>query len=267
MADTVKRLTVPRFVALKAQQQKISMLTAYDHCFASLVDEAGVDGILVGDSISMVVQGHETTLPVTLDQIIYHAEMVGRAVRRALVVVDIPFPYYHLGTEKAVEHASRILKETRCQAVKLEGGVDQARTIAALTTAGIPVMAHVGLRPQSVHQMGGYRVQRDEAALLEDAQAAEQAGAFAVVLECIPAAIAERVSAALTIPTIGIGAGRGCDGQVLVLHDMLGLTSGYVPRFVKQYIKLKSVVQDAIGRYCEDVRRGRFPADENSYRG
>ena len=177
---------------------------------------------------------------------IYHAEMVGRAVQQALVVVDMPFPTFHLGPYKAVENAGRILKETRCQAVKLEGGAQQAEVIAALVSAGIPVMAHCGLRPQSVHQLGGYKVQRDEATLLADAKAAEAAGAFAVVLECIPAELAAKVTAAVHIPTIGIGAGAGCDGQMLVTHDLLGLTSGYVPRFVKAYADLKGMITGAV---------------------
>jgi 3-methyl-2-oxobutanoate hydroxymethyltransferase len=258
-------MTVPEFVALKAAGRKITMLTAYDHTMAGLVDACGVEGILVGDSLAMVVQGHETTLPVTLDEMIYHAEMVGRAVRHALVVVDLPFPSYHVGRDKAVENAGRILKETRCQAVKLEGGVEQAEVIAALVSAGIPVMAHCGLRPQSVHQLGGYKVQRDEARLMADAKAAEEAGAFSIVLECIPGALASKITAALGIPTIGIGAGAGCDGQVLVTNDLLGLTSGYVPRFVKAYADLKKTIGDAITRFRDDVRDSRFPGDEQSY--
>ncbi len=220
MPADVRQLTAPQFTALKAAGRKISMLTAYDFATAQLVDAAGVEGILVGDSLAMVVQGRENTLPVTLDQMIYHAEMVGRAVRRALVVVDLPFPSFHLGIHRAIESAARILKETRCQAVKLEGGVEQAEVIEGLVRAGIPVMAHCGLCPQSVHALGGYRMQRDEDRLLDDALAAQQAGAFAVVLECIPAAAAARITAKLQIPTIGIGAGAGCDGQVLVFHDL-----------------------------------------------
>src|SRR6188474_957121 len=185
MSARPHRLTVPEFAALKKAGRKISMLTAYDYGMAALLDGAGVDALLVGDSMSMVVQGHETTLPVTLDEMIYHAEMVGRAVRHALVVVDMPFPSYHLGPYKAVENAGRILKETRCQAVKLEGGAAQAETIRTLVSAGIPVMAHCGLRPQNIHQLGSYKVQRDEQQLLADALAAQDAGAFAVVLECI----------------------------------------------------------------------------------
>jgi 3-methyl-2-oxobutanoate hydroxymethyltransferase len=251
---------------MKGRRQKISMLTAYDFPMAQLLDRAGVDSILVGDSLSMVVQGHETTLRVTLDEIIYHAEIVGRAVRRALVVVDMPFPTAYVGTHQAVASAARILKETECQAVKLEGGAEQAEVIAALTAAGIPVMAHVGLRPQSVHQMGGYRVQRDEASLLADARSAEQAGAFSIVLECIPQSLAAKITAALEIPTIGIGAGIDCDGQVLVVNDLLGLTSGYVPRFVREYADLSETVQRAVRQYCEDVRNGSFPGEEQSFR-
>jgi 3-methyl-2-oxobutanoate hydroxymethyltransferase len=259
------RITVPSFTALKGSGRKISMVTAYDYPFARLVDEAGVEGVLVGDSMSMVVQGHDNTLPVTLDEMIYHAEMVGRAVDRALVVVDMPFPSYHLGAHKAIENAGRILKETRCQAVKLEGGADQADTIAALASAGIPVMAHCGLRPQNVHQLGGYRVQRDEAALMNDARAAAEAGAFAIVLECIPASVARMITEAVAIPTIGIGAGAQCDGQVLVLHDVLGLSSDYMPRFVKSYADLKSTVVGAVRAFRDDVRGGTFPGREHVY--
>jgi 3-methyl-2-oxobutanoate hydroxymethyltransferase len=259
------RLTVPAFVARKQNRPKLTMLTAYDFPFASLVDAAGIDAILVGDSLSMVVQGHDTTLPVTLDEIIYHAEIVGRAVKRALVIVDMPFPTNYLGVHKAIESAGRILKETRCQAVKLEGGADQTDVIAGLTAAGIPVMAHVGLRPQSVHVMGGYKVQRDEQQLLRDALAAQHAGAFGIVLECIPAALAERITKELTIPTIGIGAGNSCDGQVLVLHDMLGLTAGRVPKFVKQYARMRSAVSDAVRCYITEVQSGEFPGSEQTF--
>jgi 3-methyl-2-oxobutanoate hydroxymethyltransferase len=265
MAKRPSRLTVPEFVALKGSR-KISMLTAYDFPTAALVDGAGVEAILVGDSMSMVVQGHETTLPVTLDEMIYHAEMVGRAVQHALTIVDLPFPTNHLGVHRAIENAGRILKETRCQAVKLEGGADQADVIAGLVSAGIPVMAHVGLRPQSVHQMGGYRVQRDGPRLLADAQAAENAGAFARVLECVPAPIAAEITQSVGIPTIGIGAGPACDGQVPVLHDLLGLTTGYVPKFVRQYANLQETITAAVARYRDDVRSGEFPGAENEFK-
>jgi 3-methyl-2-oxobutanoate hydroxymethyltransferase len=251
---------------MKAAGQKITMLTAYDYTMAGLLDAAGVEGILVGDSMSMVVQGHPNTLPVTLDEMIYHAEMVGRAVEHALVVVDMPFPSYHLGAFRAVESAGRILKETRCQAVKLEGGTDQVEVIAALVGAGIPVMAHCGLRPQNVHQLGGYKVQRDEEQLLADAAAAEQAGAFAMVLECIPSSIAAKITARSKIPTIGIGAGTPCDGQILVTNDLLGLTSGYVPRFVKAYADLQTVISQAVKQFREDVQTGRFPTPEQTFK-
>jgi 3-methyl-2-oxobutanoate hydroxymethyltransferase len=266
MTTEFSRITVPRFMAFKQAGHKIAMLTAYDYGMASLVDAAGIEGILVGDSMSMVVQGHPTTLPVTLDEMIYHAEMVGRAVQRALVVVDMPFPCGHLGSYQAVEAAGRILKETRCQAVKLEGGSEQREVIRALVSAGIPVMAHCGLRPQSVHQLGGYKVQRDAERLMADALAAEEAGAFAVVLECIPAELAGQISRRLSIPTIGIGAGAECDGQVLVLHDLLGLTPGSVPRFVRRYADLGQAVLQAVGQFRDDVRHGRFPGPEHTFR-
>jgi 3-methyl-2-oxobutanoate hydroxymethyltransferase len=254
-----RQMTVPQFSALKAAGRKITMLTAYDYPTAQCVDSAGIEGILVGDTLAMVVQGHPNTLPVTLDEMIYHAEMVGRGVRHALVVVDLPFPSFHLGVHRAIAAAGRILKETRCQAVKLEGGVAQGEVIAGLVGAGIPVMAHCGLRPQSIHQLGRFRAERDADRLLADAQAVEQAGAFAIVLECIPAAVAAQITAALTIPTIGIGAGAGCDGQILVFHDLLGLTGQRPPRHAKAYADLGNVVVDAVTRYRDEVRQGIFP--------
>ncbi|MGD9647671.1 MAG: 3-methyl-2-oxobutanoate hydroxymethyltransferase [Pirellulales bacterium] len=266
MTPQHQQITVPQFLGFKRAGHKICVVTAYDYPTAELVDAAGVDAVLVGDSLAMAVQGHASTLPVSLDEMIYHAEMVGRAVRRALVVVDMPFPSNHLGPYKAVESAGRILKETRCHAVKLEGGADQADVIKALVTAGIPVMAHCGLRPQSVHVLGGYKVQRDEAQLMADARAAEDAGAFAMVLECIPAEMATTISASVRIPTIGIGAGPGTDGQVLVINDLLGMTSGYVPRFVRAYADLKSTITDAVKHYCDDVRGGKFPGPEQTFR-
>jgi 3-methyl-2-oxobutanoate hydroxymethyltransferase len=259
------RITVPEFTGFKRDKRKISMVTAYDFAMAKLVDAAGIEGILVGDSMSMVVQGHDSTLPVTLDEMIYHAEMVGRAVEHALLIVDMPFPSFHLGTHRAIENAGRMLKETRCQAVKLEGGVEQAETIAGLVSAGIPVMAHCGLRPQSIHALGGYKVQRDQRELLADAKAAEKAGAFAIVLECIPRTIAKKITDSVAIPTIGIGAGADCDGQVLVLHDLLGITSGYMPRFVKAYADLKTEITRAVTRYRDEVRDGAFPDKEHGY--
>ena len=265
MVPDTAPITAPKFTAMKAAGHKITMLTAYDYAMAGLLDEAGVEGILVGDSLSMVVQGHATTLPVTLDEMIYHAEMVGRAVRRALLVVDMPFPSHHLGKYKAVAAAGRILKETRAKAVKLEGGAAQADVIGALVSAGIPVMAHVGLRPQSVNLLGGYKVQRDVEQLLADAQGAEAAGAFSIVLECIPESLAAQITRRVKIPTIGIGAGAGCDGQVLVVNDLLGITSGYVPKFVQPYANLKATIHDAVTRFRDDVRSGTFPGPEQTF--
>ena len=258
-------VTVPKFVSMKAAGHKITVVTAYDYTMASLLDSTGIEGILVGDSLSMVVQGHSNTLPVTLGQMIYHAEMVGRAVRHALVVVDLPFLTYQLGTRKAIASAGRVLKRTRCHAVKLEGGTAQAEIIAALVRAGIPVMAHMGLRPQAILQSGGYRIQRDRDQLLADAKAIEQAGAFSVVLECIPSDLAAEISGAIRIPTIGIGAGPGCDGQVLVLHDLLGLTPGRLPRHAKAYADLKTLAADAVSRYRDEVRAGQFPTAGQSF--
>lgn len=241
------------------------MLTAYDFGMARALDRAGADVLLVGDSLAMVVQGEDTTLPVTVDEMIYHARMVARAAQRAMVVVDMPFPENHLGPQHAVACAARLIKETGAQAVKLEGGADQAQVISAIVAAGIPVMGHVGLRPQSVHLMGGYRIERDGDKVLADALSAQNAGAFAVVLECIPAADAARVSAELAVPAIGIGAGPDCDGQVLVIHDLLGLTTGHVPAFVRPYARLGDEIQRAVGEWCGDVRSGRFPDADHSF--
>ncbi|MGQ9576639.1 MAG: 3-methyl-2-oxobutanoate hydroxymethyltransferase [Thermoguttaceae bacterium] len=265
MSAAEPQLTVPKFAAMKQSGRKITMLTAYDFTMASLLDAAGIDGILVGDSLANVVQGHANTLPVTLEQMIYHAEMVGRAVRHALVVVDLPFLSYQVGRRKAVANAGRILKQTRCQAVKLEGGAEMADVIAALVSAGIPVMAHLGLRPQAIHQLGSYSVQRDHQRLLADARAIQQAGAFSVILECIPADLAGQVTAALAIPTIGIGAGAACDGQILVVHDVLGLTAGRLPRHARAYADLKTLIAQAVTRWRDDVRTGAFPAPQESF--
>lgn len=259
-----RRITVPEFASMKGKQ-KITMLTAYDYPTARFLDQCGIEGILVGDSLSMVVQGHENTLPVTLDEMIYHAEIVGRAVEHALVVTDMPFPSYHLGVYKAIASAGEILKRTGCQAVKLEGGMEQAEVIAGLVSAGIPVMAHVGLRPQSVHQLGGYRVQRDADPLWADARAAADAGAFAIVLECIPGDLAKQITDTLPIPTIGIGAGPDCDGQILVVNDLLGLTEGRLPKHVRPYANLQEVVKQAVRHYQTDVQQGKFPGPEQTF--
>ena len=265
MSPPPRQMTVPKFAAMKSAGQKITMLTAYDYTMAALIDSAGIEGILVGDSLAMVVQGHSNTLPVTMDQMIYHAEMVGRAVQHALVVVDMPFLSYHTGAEKAIENAGRVLKETPCQAVKLEQGPEQAEITAALVSAGIPVMAHFGLLPQSIHQLGGYSVQRDRQRLLADAQAAEQAGAFSVLLECVSGEIAAEITASVSVPTIGIGAGAGCDGQILVIHDLLGLGTGRLPRHAKAYADLKTATVEAVTRYRDEVRSGAFPGPEQTF--
>jgi len=266
MATADAPMTVKRFLEMKSAGQKITMVTAYDYPMAWLADQAGIDGILVGDSLAMVVQGHETTLPATMEQMLYHAEMVCRAVRRALVVFDMPFMSYQLSVRDALKNAGRALKQTRCQAIKLECGPNQAELVGALVQAGIPVMAHLGLRPQSVLQMGGYTVQRNREQLLQESQAVEQAGAFAILLECIPADLAAEITASVRVPTIGIGAGPACDGQIQVLHDLLGLTLGRLPRHAKAYADLKTTIQQALAQYCQEVREGLFPSAEHSFR-
>lgn len=263
---TSSPMTVPKFLAAKGQGRKLAMVTAYDWLWAGICDAAGVDAILVGDSLGMVVQGHSSTLPVTLGQMIYHASLVTRGVQRALVVVDLPFMSYQVSPRQAVRNAGRILKQTNSAAVKLEGGVTQAATIRALANADIPVMAHVGMRPQSVRKLGSMgRVQRDPDRLLADAKAAEDAGAFALLLELIPGSVAETITKAVSIPTIGIGAGPHCDGQVLVLPDLLGLTDGFQPKFLKKYADLRTPAVAAISQYADDVRAGRFPAAEHTH--
>ncbi|MEZ5943987.1 MAG: 3-methyl-2-oxobutanoate hydroxymethyltransferase [Planctomycetaceae bacterium] len=260
-----RRMTVPDFVQAKSEGRRLAMLTAYDFLTASILDAAGVDSLLVGDSLGMVVQGRESTLPVTLEQMIYHGEMVARAAKRALVIVDLPFMTYQVSAKQAVRNAGRILKETGCAAVKLEGGEQQAKTIAALAACDLPVVAHVGMRPQSIRKYGRMSaIQRDEQQLLADAKAAEAAGAFAVVLELIPQSIAKQITEELSIPTIGIGAGPHCDGQVLVTPDMLGL-SGFKPRFVKQYADLQGAITSAATAYINDIRDGEFPGAEHSH--
>ena len=264
-SDSPKRVTTRSLQKTRRDGQSISMLTAYDYPTALALDEAGIDILLVGDSLAMVVQGHETTLPVTMDQMIYHAEMVGRAARRAMVVVDLPFPEGQLSVERSLHCGARVLKETKCHAVKLEGGAEQAERIEALVTAGIPVMAHVGLRPQNVLVDGGYRVQRDSETLVADAQAAEKAGAFCVLIECVPTDVGKLITDSVTVPTIGIGAGAETTGQVLVTNDLIGLTSGYLPKFVRQLADVKSTIQDAAKSYRESVQNGTFPGEDESF--
>lgn len=265
MSADRKPVTITTLLRMKKSGERISMLTAYDHTMATLLDQAGVDVLLVGDSLGMVVQGRTTTVPVTVRDMIYHGEMVARAAERALVVVDLPFPHGQLGINRTLEVSAKIMKKTGCQAIKLEGGAEQAETIHALVAAGIPVIAHVGLRPQSVHAVGGYKVQRDEDRIQEDALAAEQAGAFCVLMECVPRGVAGRITEKLKVPTIGIGAGAGCDGQVLVTNDLLGLTVGRVPKFVRQTADLASRVSQAVSDYNAAVRDGTFPGDSESF--
>jgi 3-methyl-2-oxobutanoate hydroxymethyltransferase len=262
----VRLVTVPDFLAARKRGVRLTMLTAYDYTMARLIDAAGVDGILVGDSLGMVIQGHEHSLGVTLGEVIYHTRLVARGVRRALLVADMPFLSFQVSPQQAVENAGRLVKEGGAHAVKLEGGVRSAAAIAAICSADIPVMGHVGMTPQSVRRFGGFRVQRDEARLLEDALATQQAGAFAVVTECVPAETACKITEALQIPTIGIGAGAGCDGQILVTHDMLGLFDDLRPRFVKQYADLGASVLRAVEEYCREVREGTFPSSEHTFR-
>ncbi len=259
------RVTTKTLQRMRQDGQPISMLTAYDFPTAEALDDAGVDVLLVGDSVAMVVQGHETTLPVTMDQMLYHAEMVGRAAKRALVVVDLPFPEGQLEINRSIEASARVLKETKCHAVKLEGGAEQASRIQAIVTAGIPVMAHVGLRPQNVHVEGGYRIKREAEQLIADAIAAEKAGAFAVLIECVPTPIGKAITEAISVPTIGIGAGPHVSGQVLVTHDMIGFNSGYLPKFVRQFSDVRGSIRQAAEDYCDAIRQGQFPGKEESF--
>jgi 3-methyl-2-oxobutanoate hydroxymethyltransferase len=266
MPTEVPPVTIPDFQTWKTQHRRIAVLTAYDFATARLLDAAGVDCLLVGDSLGTVIQGWETTLRVTIDQIIYHAEMVARAARHALVIADLPFLSYQVSPRQALRSAGRILKETNCQAVKLEGGRKMAATIKALVQAEIPVMSHVGLRPQAIRRMGGYRVQRSADEILDDVRAVADSGAFAVVLECIPRELAAKITAEVAIPTIGIGAGPHCDGQVLVVHDLLGLLDDFQPKFVRRYAELGQQVKTAVAAYVADVAEGRFPGDRESFR-
>jgi 3-methyl-2-oxobutanoate hydroxymethyltransferase len=263
------RITIPSLVARKKRGERIAMLTAYDFTFASIFDAADIDILLIGDSLGNVVQGQDTTLPVTLDEVVYHTRLVARGARRAMVVSDMPFGSYQISAEDAVRNACRCVKEGGAHAVKLEGGHAIAATIERIVAAEIPVMGHVGLTPQAIHRMGGHRVQgRDEtsrARVIRDAQAVEAAGAFAVVLEGVPADLAQEITPLLTIPTIGIGAGVHCDGQVLVMHDMLGLTD-WTPSFVKQYANLGSLASQAARNFAEEVANAKFPDAKHSYR-
>ncbi|QVL34937.1 3-methyl-2-oxobutanoate hydroxymethyltransferase [Telmatocola sphagniphila] len=259
-------MTVPDFLTAKKAGRKLSVLTAYDYTTGLLLDSSGVDALLVGDSLGMVMQGNDNPLAVTLEESLYHTRCVSRAARRALVIGDLPFLTYQTSAEQAIISAGRMLKEAGAQAVKLEGGIRCAEAIRRIVECDIPVMGHVGMTPQSVHAFGGFKVQRNEAKILEDALAVEQAGAFAVVLECIPSPLGEEITKKLTIPTIGIGAGPNCDGQVLVVQDMLGMFDEVRPKFVKRYADLGSAIRQAAEKFREEVRDGVFPSPEYSFK-
>lgn len=262
--------TAATFAAAKAKGVKLSMLTAYDYSTAKLEDESGINGILVGDSLGNVVLGYEDTVSVTMEDMIHHGAAVARGAKNALVVVDMPFMSYEVTVEEAVRNAGRLMKEGRAGAVKLEGGVRVAEQIRAIVKAGIPVMGHIGLTPQSINVFGGFKVQgkSEEAAraLLADAKAVEEAGAFAVVIEAVPAALAQMITDAVSIPTIGIGAGAGCDGQILVYQDMLGMFSDFTPKFVKRYANVGEVMREAFANYAAEVASGAFPTEEHTYK-
>ncbi len=264
-----KKVTINYFKKAKEEQQKLTMLTAYDYTMAQLIDRAGVDIILVGDSLGMVVQGNENTLSVTVEDIIYHTKAVKRGAKRAFVLSDMPFMSYHVSVEKAVENAGRIVKEAGADAVKIEGGKNVVDKIEAIIKAQIPVVGHLGLTPQSVNKFGGFNVQgkqlEDARQILEDAKLLEEVGVSAIVLEGIPELLAKEITAQLTISTIGIGAGKHCDGQVLVINDMLGMYSDFVPKFVKQYARFDNDIHRAIKEYTDEVQKGEFPTSEHSY--
>lgn len=266
---TIKRITTKSLALLKHKGIKISALTAYDFITAKLLDEAGIDIILVGDSLGNVFQGNDTTLPVTMDEMIYHTKAVSKGINRSMLVVDMPFMSYQLSTDEAFRNAGRIMKETSAGAVKLEGGKRVADAVRKITESGIPVMGHIGLTPQSIHLFGSYRErgkdEKEAQELIEDAKSVQEAGAFAIVLEKIPAKLGKRITESVDIPTIGIGAGPYCDGQILVTPDMLGLNVDFHPRFVRYYAELASMVTDAVKKYIQDIKDNKFPTEEESY--
>jgi 3-methyl-2-oxobutanoate hydroxymethyltransferase len=265
------RVTIHTLRQMKERGEKITVLTAYDATFARLLDEGGADVLLVGDSLGMVIQGHETTLPVTLDEMSYHCRAVARGARRAHVVGDLPFMTYQGSIEQGMISSGKLMKEGGCHSVKLEGGAVHAELVRRLVGAGIPVMGHIGLTPQSFHQLGGFKVQgrdpKGRERLIADARALEEAGVYAIVLEAIPADIAADITEAVSIPTIGIGAGLGCDGQVLVSYDMLGMDESFKPRFVRRFATLGQTIKDAVAGYVQEVRAGTFPSDAESFAG
>lgn len=267
--DDRRKVTTRRLTEMKQRGEKISMLTAYDYSSAKILDEAGLDCILVGDSASNVMAGNVTTLPITLDQMIYHAKSVMKGVNRALVIVDLPFGSYQGNSKEALASAIRIMKESHAEAVKMEGGAEIRESVERILSAGIPVMGHLGLTPQSINKFGTYNVRAREKQeadkLMADAKLLEELGCFAVVIEKVPAELASRVAGELTIPVIGIGAGGGCDGQVLVMHDMLGINRGFSPRFLRRYANIAEVMTDAVGQYIKDVKSGDFPNANEQY--
>ena len=266
----INKITTSAILKMKREGEKISMLTAYDYSTAAIMDESGVDMILIGDSLGMVVLGYDSTLPVTMEDMLHHTKPVSRAAKRAMVIADMPFMSYQVSAEEALRNAGRFMQEAGAHGVKLEGGEGVTDAVRKITSAGIPLVGHLGLTPQSVHQLGGYKVQgKDDAAarkLMEDARALEEAGAFSIVLECVPAPLAGEISRALTIPTIGIGAGVECDGQVLVINDILGMFEKFTPKFVKKYAELSKDIQTAVGEYIDEVKGGTFPGEEHSFR-
>lgn len=263
------KVTTAALRARKGTADRIAVLTAYDVVFARLADEAGIDVVLVGDSLGMVVQGERSTLAVTMDEMVYHSRIVSRGVRRAHLVADLPFMSYQASVEDGMHAAGRLLKEGRAEAVKLEGGVEVAELVHRLVRAGIPVMGHIGMTPQSVHQLGGFKVQgrtdAQRAQILDGARAVSEAGAYAIVIEAVPHVLAAEITRAVSVPTIGIGAGVHCDGQVMVMHDLLGLEPAWKPRFVRRYAEMGKAVGEAFAAYAADVRAGRFPAPEETY--
>ncbi len=264
-----KKLTIQDIVMMKQNGERISMLTAYDASFAGLIDAAGIDMVLVGDSLGMVLLGYDSTIPVTMEEMLHHCRAASRGVKRAVLVGDMPFMSYQVSESEAITNAGRFLKEAGCDAVKLEGGTEVCGTVKAIVKAGIPVMGHIGLTPQTASQLGGYKVQGRNAdsarLLLQSARDLEAAGAFAIVLECIPAQLSEAITSEVALPTIGIGAGKHCDGQVLVTHDMVGMFEKFIPSFVKQYVNLAPQIKEAVGAYRQEVKNGNFPAEEHSF--
>ena len=267
MSIVMEKITVPIFRDRKGRE-RLTMLTSYDYSFAEILDQAGIDSILVGDSVGNVMLGYPSTIPVTVEEMIHHTKAVTKGAQRALIIIDMPFMSYHESVEQAKRNAGRMIKESGADAVKLEGGVRMKEVIRALVDIEIPVMGHIGLTPQSVNRIGGYKVQgkgKEAEGLIRDAKAVEEAGAFSVVLECVPRKLAKEITGMLSIPTIGIGAGPDCDGQVLVIHDLLGLSGGFRPKFVKKYLNMREQMDSAIKNYIEEVRGGTFPDDAHSF--